>query len=128
MVALLVTMATVTQIEKSSIQFTQNKKLINLIKFQAKLITLSWDKMSQSVFSMPVARGIAHSNRGKKFWNNSKIFYYILSCYIKIYSMLWLIVEFWYFSFLFWIWVENPLKYHNQLYNIYKKIWWWYYI
>ena len=37
----LVTMATISQTEKSSTHFAQNNKLINLNKFQPKLITLS---------------------------------------------------------------------------------------
>ena len=63
----LVTMATISQIEKSSTHFAQNNKLINLNKFQPKLITLSWDKMSQSAFSVLVAMGIAYSKKGKDF-------------------------------------------------------------
>ena len=63
----LVTMATITQIVKSSVHFAQNNKLINLNKFQAKLKTLTWDKMSQSAFSVPVASGIAYSKKGKDF-------------------------------------------------------------
>ena len=48
--------------------FYTEYKLINLTKFQAKLITLSWDKMLQSAFFVSIAGGIARSNRGKNFW------------------------------------------------------------
>ena len=78
---LFVTMATINQVEKSSIQFPQNNKLINLTKFQAKLITLSWDKMLHSASLVAVARGIAHSYRGKNFWK-------LPNCYFLLYSIM----------------------------------------
>ena len=107
----LVTMASITQIEKSCIHFTQNNKLINLTKFQAKLITQSWDKMLQSTFSVLVAGGITHGNRDKIFERSQNSYFLEYSIMLnKICSMLWLIVEFRYFSFIFWIWIENPLK------------------
>ena len=112
----LVILATITRIEKSFFHFIQNNKLINLTKFQSKLITLCWDKMSQSALSMSVAVGIAHSSKGRKILKVVKIviFSYNLSCYIKICSMLWLIVKFWYFSPIFWIWVEEPVDLVNK--------------
>ena len=65
-----------------------NAKVNHLNNFQAKPTTLSWDNISQRVISSLVAKdiGISYSNRD---------FCFILLCYIKICSMLFLIVEFW---------------------------------